>query len=91
MDEFLKRFEAQAPAGVYAQAPMLSPADEYLEFIKYRVMEKIGGNIDSLDKYDIDGDGMLSRQETMAMLVDLNLKLSFQEQEQVHRVRNPLF
>merc|ERR1719201_671818 len=89
LDEFLKRFEAQAPAGVYAQAPMLSPADEYLEFIKYRVMEKIGGNIDSLDKYDIDGDGMLSRQETMAMLVDLNLKLSFQEQEQVYARIDP--
>ena len=76
----------QAPVyGQSATAQPLSTQDQYLEFIKYRIMEKIGGNVEALNRYDVDGDGMLSKQETLAMLVDLNLKLSREEQEQVSR------
>merc|ERR1719201_1587983 len=85
LDEFLKRFEAQAPAGVYAQAPMLSPADEYLEFIKYRVMEKIGGNIDSLDKYDIDGDARGPQLEAQLPGAGAGLRSHRPGQQGLHR------
>ena len=52
--------------------------DQYFSLLKWRIKNRIR-EVSVLDKYDQDGDGLLSRAETIAMMKDLKIMLSQEE------------